>query len=70
MNEKPITDQMLVDKAVKLDTECKLCLSSKQQDWLEDLIYDDEGEPVKNPQLSPKSHAFLLNIYTDFYTEK
>lgn len=64
-----ITDQMLIDKAFQLDEECRLILSSKQHDWLLDLIYDDEAEKVTSPQLTPASRAFLTSIYTDRYTD-
>lgn len=63
-----ITDQMLVDKAVLLDESCMLIVSSKQQDWLFDLLYDDNGEP-KLPKLNDNSRSFLTKIYEDFYTD-
>lgn len=61
------TDQELVDKARALDDECVLCISNKQRSWLEDLLYDDDGEP-KPPQLTPSATKFLKTIWSDFYT--
>lgn len=62
------TPQQLVDRARFLDDECALTISSKQADWLEDLLYDDEGEP-KPPQLTPAAEKFLSAIYEGFYTD-
>jgi hypothetical protein len=64
-----ITDQMLINKAYSLQEECMLKLSAKQDAWLEDLIYDDRGNKVVSPQLSPSARKFLTQVYNDDYTQ-
>lgn len=63
-----ITDQMLVDKAHELDSDCCLSLTSKQSSWLFDLVYDNNGKKVIKPELSPSARKFLTQIYNDNYT--
>lgn len=64
----PATDQMLMDKARRLNDEFLLIISGKQQDWLTSILFDDDGKPSP-PQLTPNSRAFLQCIYNDRYTD-
>jgi hypothetical protein len=63
-----LTDQQLADKARELDEECCLIISGKQQNWLWELLYDDEGE-AKPPQLSPNARAFLQHVCSGRYSD-
>jgi hypothetical protein len=60
--------KMLISKVRKLDDECMLVLSSKQQDWLDDLLeYADRGAWSR---FTTKSIEFLETCASGFYTER
>lgn len=60
--------KMLINKVRKLDDECRLVLSSKQQDWLDNLLeYADDGAWGR---FSANSIKFLETCASGFYTER